>query len=133
LAGSDGDGNMESGEVEPARGLSDLAKDLSLTDEQVLGLAWLEKEYYLEEVKFQFKREFVKPLLWLFVGANSVIILLLVILGYAEWKAVFQGREIERLITSEVIMTMIGATTVQLGAIMFTIAKSIFNESSGND
>lgn len=32
----------------------------------------------------------------------------------------------ERLVTTEVVMTVIGATTVQLGAIMYTIARYLF-------
>ncbi len=65
-------------------------------------------------------------MLWLF-GITNVVVL--TALAFIFW--VDQGlQSADRLITSEVIMTLIGATTVQLGGIMLIIAKSMFPASA---
>ena len=61
-----------------------------------------------------------------FIGINVLVIGGVVTLGVLEWLALEEGREIERLVTSEVIMTVIGATTVQLGAVVFAMARHLF-------
>ncbi len=108
----------------PELKLSEVEGDLSF--EQQIRLAELEAIFAEKRAERQFKRELALPFAKVFLGINAVIIVLLVALGVAEWNAVAEGREIERLVTSEVIMTVIGATTVQLGSIMFAIAKGIF-------
>ncbi len=61
-------------------------------------------------------------MLLLFSVTNSVVLLVVVLVfGFDQSLA-----PADRLVTSEVIMTLIGATAVQLGVIMVTIAKSMF-------
>lgn len=69
------------------------------------------------------------PFACVFLIINVVMIYILIVIGMEEWQAIEAGKTIERLVTPEVIMTMIGATTVQLGAVMYTVMKGIFNDS----
>jgi hypothetical protein len=66
--------------------------------------------------------------IWTFIGAN---LMTLFALGYLAWmdqnniasKLITPG---DRIITSQVFMALLGATTVQVGAIMVIIARYLF-------
>ena len=80
-------------------------------------------EQALERDKFEHKKRLANHLTWLFSLSNIVVLIAVAIVYYNDLRLADPS---QRLITSEVIMTLIGATTVQLGAIMLTMAKSIF-------
>jgi hypothetical protein len=92
----------------------------------LVSLAAEEKRFDLKQAKFYLQRKLAWAFTWIFLLINTIVITAIIILGLAEWNALAEGREIERLITSELIMTLLGATTVQLGTIMLTMAKHLF-------
>lgn len=76
----------------------------------------------------EIRRQFAFYVIALFIGAN---IFVLVGLGIAYWQDCTLLRENfvkpnERIIDSKVVMTLLGATTVQLGTVIYTITRAIF-------
>jgi hypothetical protein len=74
------------------------------------------------------RRQFAFYVILLFVGAN---IFVLIGLGVAYWQdcAQLSAKLIkpdERIIDSKVVMALLGATTVQLGTVIYTITRAIF-------
>lgn len=104
--------------------LSSIEQGLSV--DQVIALTEVEKRYELKQAELDLKRKLALPIIWVFLGINAVTIAILIMVGLVEWQAIAGGREIERLVTPEVVMTIIGATTVQLGAIMYAVATGVF-------
>ena len=64
----------------------------------------------------------------IFKRANTVTFVLVAVLAAADISCIifWPIGGYERLITSEVVMTLIGATVVQAGAAAFAIAVSLF-------
>ncbi len=67
-------------------------------------------------------------MVWLFVISNVFVILGL---GVAFWQDCAQPRDhlikpSERIISSGVVMALLGATTVQLGTVILTITRALF-------
>jgi hypothetical protein len=74
------------------------------------------------------RRQFAFYVICLFIGAN---IFVLIGLGVAYWQdctllAEKLVKPDERIIDSKVVMTLLGATTVQLGTVIYTITRAIF-------
>jgi hypothetical protein len=74
------------------------------------------------------RRQFAFYVILLFVGANVFV---LFGLGVTYWQdcAQLSAKLIkpdERIIDSKVVMTLLGATTVQLGTVIYTITRAIF-------
>lgn len=100
-----------------ARGLGELpeAMGLSVNDQVTLG-------------EHELRIKMAQRLLSVFLLANAVVFLGLAVFFGFDVTLVREGsvQPSERLVTAEVVMTVVGATTVQLGAIMFTIARYLF-------
>ena len=76
----------------------------------------------LKRNEFELKKELAQKITALFIYSNSVVLFLLAIVFVVDqWL-----EPSDRIITTEVIMALVGATTVQLGVIMLTIMKSLF-------
>ncbi|MGI9168765.1 MAG: hypothetical protein ACR2FH_01125 [Caulobacteraceae bacterium] len=76
----------------------------------------------------EIRRAFARNIVWLFVAANLFVF---AGLGLIFWRDCVQlaDRQIgpgDRIIDGKVIMALLGATTVQLGAAVYTIARAIF-------
>jgi hypothetical protein len=74
----------------------------------------------------------VKRILWVFLGANVLALVLLAILVWLDQcniAAKLIGPK-DRIVTNQVIMTLLGATTVQVGAIMGIITRYLFPSRS---
>ena len=74
------------------------------------------------------RQTFARSVVALFIGSN---IFVLTGLGVVFWQdclqlAAHQIGPAQRVIDGRVVMTLLGATTVQLGAVIFTIARAIF-------
>jgi hypothetical protein len=74
------------------------------------------------------RRQFAFYVILLFVGAN---IFVLFGLGVAYWQDCTQLtakliKPGERIVDSTVVMSLLGATTVQLGTVIYTITRAIF-------
>ena len=78
--------------------------------------------------EFELRKETAKRILQIF-GAVNVAVLIGLAFAFGFDVSLLRGGVItpaDRLITGEVIMALLGATTVQLGAIMYTIARYLF-------
>ena len=78
------------------------------------------------------RERFASTVLWLFVATNAFV---LGALGILYWQDVVQlgaGRIApdDRIVDARVVMTLLGATTVQLGAVIYTMARAIFPATS---
>ncbi len=76
----------------------------------------------------EIRQKFARHVMFLFIGANAFV---MVGLGFAFWQdcALLWSGKInpgDRIIDAKVVMSLPGATTVQLGAVIFTITQAIF-------
>jgi len=74
------------------------------------------------------RRQVAFYIIWLFVGANVFV---MIGVGVAYWQDCVQLSEkvitpAQRIVDSRVVMAMLGATTVQLGTVIYTITRAIF-------
>jgi len=79
------------------------------------------------------RTRFARDIITLFALTNVVV---LTGLGIAFWQdcVLLAGGRIrpgDRIIDGKVVMALLGATTVQLGAVIFTIARAIFPGGAG--
>ena len=79
------------------------------------------------------RRQFALYIIGLFIGAN---IFVMIGLGVAYWQDCMQLaakaiRPAERIIDGKVVMALLGATTVQLGTVIYTITNAIFPKPKG--
>jgi hypothetical protein len=97
----------------------------------------LEKEaapFDIEESEFVLRKDVAKSIIRLFGIANTVVlVVILVLIGIDTWM-VNTGlvKSTERIIDSKVVMSLVGATTVQMGAILVTIASYLFPKNGRN-
>ena len=80
----------------------------------------------IEQDIWDFKKKVATAFVGVFIFLNFVTVIAVVLLGFLEWSAFQEGQEVERLVTSEVVMAVLAATTAQLGVIMLTVTKSLF-------
>jgi hypothetical protein len=77
--------------------------------------------------EFKLRENVASEILLIFKRANTVTFCLVIFFAIVDFACLaFAVVGYERLITSEVIMTLIGATVVQAGAAAFAIAVSLF-------
>jgi len=93
----------------------------------LVSLEEAEKKFNPAQATLDLQRAMLIPFVWLFIALNFIVVAALIVAGVAEWNAIEEGREIERLVTPGLIQTVIAATTVQLGAIMYLAAKGLFS------
>lgn len=74
------------------------------------------------------RQRFARTTLWLFVVTNLFVLAGLGIIFWQDGLQLTAGRIAsgDRIVNAQVVMTMIGATTVQLGAVIYTMARAIF-------
>jgi hypothetical protein len=99
----------------PASLTSEVETFLSVADQIALG-------------DHEIRRRFAFYIIGLFVGANVFV---MIGLGVAFWQDCVQMaakliKPSDRIIDSKVAMTLLGATTVQLGTVIYTITNAIF-------
>lgn len=86
------------------------------------------KPFNPERAEFTLKSGFTNSILTLFAVANFAILIIVGVLIWRDW--VFLSTKVitstEQTINDNVIMTLIGATTVQVGTAVLTITRSIF-------
>ena len=76
----------------------------------------------------EIRKNFARNVMALFVISNLFV---LIGLGLVFWQDVVQLAEgrikpAERILSREVIMALLGATTIQLGTVIYTITRAIF-------
>jgi hypothetical protein len=81
----------------------------------------------------EIRKQFASKIVWLFVGSNIFVMLALGVGFWSDYsqlasKTIMQDH---RIIDTKVIMTLIGATTVQLGAVIYTMTQAIFPAHGG--
>ncbi len=76
----------------------------------------------------ELRTEMTKSLLNIFVKINGIVLLVVGIAIIIDTTLISQGliTANERLIDPKVIMTLITATTIQLGSVIFTISNYLF-------
>jgi hypothetical protein len=67
-------------------------------------------------------------IVWTFIGGNLVTLAALGALAWLDQTNIERGLIMsgDRIVTPQVIMTLLGATTVQVGAIAINIARYLF-------
>jgi len=95
-----------------------------VTDEVAMSVA--------DQVKLgelEMRQEAAKKIIDLFKVANIFVLIFLVALVIADWFIIYNFEQIDlsaRLVDKQVIMALLGATTIQLGAIMVSISRFLF-------
>lgn len=81
----------------------------------------------------EIRRRFARHVMFLFAATNAFVMVGLGWLATREFAAITAGTLTtdNRLITSDVVMALLGATTVQLGTVIYTIARAIFPTAPG--
>ena len=74
------------------------------------------------------RRRFARDVITLFVVTNVFV---MIGLAFAFWQdcvqlAAHRISAADRIIDGKVVMALLGATTVQLGAVIYTIARAVF-------
>lgn len=79
------------------------------------------------------RNELARKIIKTFVAVNSAVLLLIIAFGVSDAVLVINKiiNANERLITTQVLLTVIGATTVQLGAIAVTLSNWLFPKTKG--
>ena len=74
------------------------------------------------------RQQFARTVTWLFVMTNVLVMLGLAFIVWLDNGQLAAGtiKAGDRIIDAKVIMTLLGATTVQLGTVIYTIARAIF-------
>ena len=101
-----------------------------------VSLSQNEKDFKLKEElargEADLRKDFAKKMLHLFYISNAGVMFFLAVLIGGDYC--FLGAKIlqpgERVINSNVVMTLLGATTVQLATIMFSITGHLFPKKS---
>ena len=80
----------------------------------------------------EIRKRFARDIIGLFVATNVFV---MIGLGFVFWQDCVQlaAHRIapgDRIIDAKVVMTLLGAATVQLGAVIYTIARAIFPASA---
>ena len=100
-------------------------------DQEVEGFETAADKVLLGDLEL--RTNFARNVMLLFATANTFV---LVGLGVVFWQDCVQlaAHEIvsnERIIDGRVIMALLGATTIQLGTVIYTITRAIFPSQSG--
>ncbi len=74
------------------------------------------------------RTRFARTVMWLFAGANVFVMAGLGLVFWQDCVQLWAGaiKPEDRIIDGKVIMSLLGATTVQLGAVIYTITQAIF-------
>ena len=80
------------------------------------------------------RRRFARDVMLLFVATNVFV------MAGLGWLALHESAALaaktmtaaDRIVDAGVVMTLLGATTVQLGTVIYTIARAIFPSSPGS-
>ena len=97
-----------------------------IDDDEASGLI---KQIAREE--HELRQATAKEIISLFKISNIIVLSVIGFLFFIDILLVYSGKATiqERIITSEIIIALVGATTVQLGAVMYTYSQYIFNKT----
>ena len=95
-----------------------------------ISLAQSEKTLTVEEdiliADAKMRRDVVDKLIKFFVKVNSVVLFFIFVMYMSDIALVAFGLTPTKIINTEVMLAIIGATTVQLGALMVLMGKYLF-------
>ncbi len=116
-------------QTQPGRSLekgSDTARRLLLSDE-VNSFRSTKEQVDLGNLRI--RERFALHMVLLFVGSNVFVMIGIGLLFRQDCIDLTERliKPDERVISSSVVMALLGATTVQLGTVIYTIARSIFH------
>ena len=117
---------MTLSEIQSTISLKEEEKNLGLHD--IISLAKEESKLRIIESEQQLRELLIKRMIWLFSIANLFVFVALSICYYFDIRMMYEDKMVaeERLISGQVIMTIVGATTVQLGTLIITAAGYLF-------
>ncbi|MDH3790309.1 MAG: hypothetical protein OEU09_01720 [Rhodospirillales bacterium] len=86
----------------------------------------VEDEIALRELQLRITT--AERILKLFTIANGFVLAFVIVLLLADWFLIGKGlaKVDQRVVDKEVLMALLGATTIQVGAIMFSISAYLF-------
>ena len=98
----------------------------SVVDQIALGDAQVRQQVI--QGNLNMRQRMARGVGWTFGIANGVTLLgVAVLAGLDQWNMVHRAfTTADRIVDQKVVMTLIGATTVQVGAISFVIARYLF-------
>ena len=84
---------------------------------------------------FELKARLARKLIQIFIGTNLFVACLVAFLAWLDWHMINLDPKYaeHRMIDHTVIMTLIGATTVQVGVIALSLFGSLFPRGGGGD
>jgi hypothetical protein len=108
--------------------LREAADESGLTVDQRIALGDAQVRQQVTQGNLDMRQRMARGVGWTFGIANGVTLLgVAVLAGLDQWNMV-RGTitTADRIVDQKVVMTLIGATTVQVGAIAFIIARYLF-------
>jgi hypothetical protein len=81
---------------------------------------------------FELKASMARRLMYLFIGTNVFVALLVCFLAWLDWHMINIDQKYVggRLIDRSVVMSLIGATTIQVGVIAISLFGSLFQKET---
>jgi len=79
--------------------------------------------------ELEMRQEAAGKIIDLFIRANLFVLAFIVILLVADWVIIWKSSQADlsaRLIDKDIVMALIGATTIQLGTIMVSLSRFLF-------
>lgn len=112
----------------PIINLREAADESRLTVDQRIRLGDAQVRQQVSQGNLDMRQRMARGVGWTFGIANGVTLLgVAVLAGLDQWNMVNDTiTTADRIVDQKVVMTLIGATTVQVGAIAFIIARYLF-------
>lgn len=87
-----------------------------------------EADIHVQISNQELRKSFAAKITWLFYITNVFVLIAISICFYFDVKLIESGKytPADRLVQSEVIISIVGASTVQLGAIMIAFSRYLF-------
>jgi hypothetical protein len=98
--------------------------------EEIVSLATVAAGFSIEQEEWLLRKEITQKIINSFIIVNVVVLLLIFIMFVVDTCLISHQviKSGERLITEKIIITVIGATTVQFGAIAVSISTWLFKK-----
>jgi|ERR1044072_4753183 hypothetical protein len=82
----------------------------------------------IDAEEWRLRRDIAKKIVSLFTAVNILVIVLIASIYVTETFFIVRGflRHDEKIVNSQVIVAIVGATTIQLGAIAWTLSRWLF-------
>src|SRR4051794_20449307 len=105
------------------------------TPEETISLGAIASSFSIETEEWFLRKEVTQKIVTSFIVVNVAVILMICAIFVVDTIQIWHGfiKSTERLITEKILITVIGATTVQFGAIAVSISSWLFKKKSSRD